>query len=322
MAQIRGPFILPRTSPQICGIPGEVALQSGGIWLFPSGDYLVTVGPNTLLQYFHPLKRCWVPVLLPSPSMVIPISCDGGNYRLYNASGSVTNVTIGAAGSGGTNGIGPVETSATLSFAAATLPGITAQGYAIVGGTVPAPTVVQPGQDFEVPPVICCDPPPDGGVQATFVCATNAAGGIASVTVVNPGAGYKSVPQFYIIPQAKFYQGAPRWPFDHPPYQPALVWPPHWPWPAPGLVAPQNVWPGTLYQPRIDAVRGALLQGNALTGSGTLTGVVVIYGGGNYSAAPAITFAATGLAGATATAVLSTAAAAVDTSTVQAVVQA
>jgi len=321
MAQIRGPFILPRTSPQICGIPGDVVLQSGGVYLFPSGDYLVIVGPNTQLQYFNPLKRCWVPVMLPMPSMLAAISCDGGNYRLFNASGSVVSATA-SGGSGGTNGIGPQQTGVTLTFAATTAPGITAEGFAIVGGTVPAPTVVQPGQDFEIPPVICCDPPPDGGIQASFVCALNATGGIASVTVVNPGAGYLSVPQFYIIPQPKFYQGAPRWPLDHLPWYPAEVWPPHFPWPARGLVAAANVWPGTIFQSRIDNIRGALLQGNALTGSGALTGAVIIYGGGNYSAAPAITVTSSTLTGGTATATLSTATAAVDTSIVQALVQA
>lgn len=321
MAQIRGPFILPRTSPQICGVPGEVVLQSGGLWLFPAGEYLVTCGPNTVVQYFNPLKRCWVPTSLPSPGLVQWVSADGGNYRLYNVSGTVISVTVGGAGSGGTNGIGPVETGTAIAFAAATPPGVTAEGYVIIGGTVPAPTVTLPGQDFLVPPVICCDPPPDGGLQATFVCELNTTGGIASVTQVDPGAGYTRVPQFYIVPQPLYYQGAPRWPGDYPPWMPFEAYPPRWPWPAPGLINVANAWPGTLFQPNLDNIKGALLTPNALTGTGTLTGVVVIYGGGNYAAAPAITFTSSTLTGGAATAVLAPGAPAVDTTIVQAMVQ-
>lgn len=321
MAQIRGPFILPRTSPQICGVPAAVVLQSGGLWMFPPGDYLVTCGPNTILQYFNPLLRSWVPTAEPVASMTRWMSADGGNYRLYNASGSVASVTVTGAGSGGTNGIGPVQTGTTLAFGATTPPGVTAQGYAIIGGTVPAPTVATPGQNFVVPPVVCCDPPPDGGIQATFVCTLNTTGGIASVAVVNPGAGYTRVPQFYVIPEPMFYQGAPRWPGDIPPSTQDQSYPPIWPWPAPGLVNIANVWPGTLFQPNINNTVGALLTGNALTGSGTLTGVVVIYGGGNYSAAPALTFTSSTLTGEATTAVLASATPLVDTSIVQAMVQ-
>ena len=71
------------------------------------------------------------------------------------------------------------------------------------------------------------------------------------------------------------------------------------PWPAPGTINPANVWPGTVYQPNIpvNASQGALIIGNPLTGSGTITGITVIYGGGGYAAAPAVTIAGGTLAG-------------------------
>jgi len=300
MTQARGPFPLPLTSPQICGVDPVVQLESGGIYVVPAGNYLLTTGPNTALQWFDPNATQWRPLF--AAQDYTDLTSDGANYRLLNMTGIVNSVAITAAGSTGTNGIGPVQTGTTVGFSASPngAPS-TAAGYAIVGGSVPAPTVVNGGSGFLVPPVICCDPPPPGGIQATFTVTLSAAGVITGVTQVNPGAGYTSIPQFYIIPQPMFYQGAPRWPGD------SVVQT----WPAPGLINQANVWPGTIFQPNIpvNTTQGALLTGNALTGSGTLTGLVVIYSGGFYATAspPTISFAGGTLTGMTATATVTTA---------------
>lgn len=305
MTQIRGVFPLPQTNPQIAGVDQVVCLGSGGVYVLPAGNFLVTTGPLTYLQWFDPLATQWRP---PQPHQSLGfINSDSTNYRLINASGTVDSITIGGAGSGGTNGIGPVQTGTTISFAASPT-GAQAAGYVIIGGSVPAPTLVLGGSGYVVPPIVCCDPPPVGGIQATFTATINAQGAISGVTLVNPGAGYTSVPQFYIIPQPKFYQGMPRWPGDPPP-------PP--PWPAPGTINPQNVWPGTVYQPNIDSTAGALIVGQPLTGSGTVTGITILYSGGGYAAAPAITFAGGPLTGATATAVLNAGTIGPDTSYLQ-----
>lgn len=302
MPQIRGVFPLPQTSPQIAGVDQVVCLPSGGIYVLPPGNFIVTTGPSTYLEYFDPLQTIWRPT---QPHQAFGyLSCDGSNYRLLNGSGIVSSVTITAAGSGGTNGIGPVETGTTISFAASPS-GAQAVGYVIVGGSVPAPQLVQGGSEFVVAPLVCCDPPPVGGIQATFTATISAAGVITAVTLVNPGAGYTSIPQFYIIPQPMFCQSVLRWPRDFPPQK----------WPAPGLINQANVWPGTIYQPNIpvNPSQGALIVGQPLTGSGTVTGINIIYNGAGYTgtATPAITFAGGPLTGAVATSQMSLSAPAV-----------
>jgi len=301
MAQIRGAFPFPPTSPQNMGAPGVVCLASGRTYNIPAGEYSIVPGPQTVLQWWDPLNQLWRSTQA-EQGVQTYISSDGTNYRLLNASGIVQGASITNAGSGGTNGIGPVQTGSTVSFGAPAsgLASDTAAGYVVVGGTVPAPTVTQAGSGFLIPPLIVCDPPPPGGVQATFVCTLTSGGGINTVTQVNAGAGYTSIPQFYIIPQFQNYNGAPRYPGDTAiPVQPGTNW-------APGLIHPNNLWNGSPYQGNLSSASGALLTGNALTGSGTLTAIIVTYQGGTYAGGsiPTITLAGTSLGAAAATAIM------------------
>ena len=297
MSRIGGFFPLPSGSPQNTQSPQILTLASGGIYYPPSGEYLVTTGSQTVIEWWDAPNAIWRNYA--GPNTWEQIACDGANFRLVNLSGVVVGANITNAGSGGTNGIGPIQTGSTVSFAAPAAGGVTAtaQGYVVVGGTVPAPTVTQGGSGFLVPPAIACDPPPPGGVQATFTSTISAAGVLTGVTQLNPGAGYTSIPQFYIIPEPMFYQGAIRYPGD----LPQTV-------PAPGLINPANVWTGSPYQPNIQTgTTGALLTGVALTGSGTLTAIVMTYFGNGYAGdtVPAVSFAGTSLGAAAATAIMS-----------------
>src|SRR6266853_1550478 len=297
MAQIRGVFQLPFTSPQNIGAPTVVTLPSGGVWYPPSGTYLITTGSQTIVQWWDPTDGIWRQYA--GPETLAQISTDGTNYRLVNNSGTCVGGSITNAGSGGTNGIGPNQTGSTVTFAAPAAGGVTAtaQGYVVVGGTVPAPTVTQGGSGFLVPPTIVCDPPPPGGVQATFTATISAAGVITGVTQLAPGAGYTSIPQFYIIPQPQFYQGAIRFPGD----TPQTV-------PAPGLINPANAWQGSPYQANlVTGTTGALLTGVALTGAGTLTAIVMTAFGGGYAgnSQATISFGGTSLGAAAATPIMS-----------------
>jgi hypothetical protein len=289
MAQMRGVFPLPLGGLQVAGSPEVVVLPSGGIYQVPAGEYLTTTGGQTVIQWWDPNGAIWRNYA--GPNTWEQISCDGTNFRLVNMSGVCVGANITNAGSGGTNGIGPNQTGATVSFAAPAAGGAlaTAQGYAIVGGSVPAPTVTQGGSGFVAPPLIACDPPPVGGIQATFTSTISAAGGITGIAQVNAGAGYAAIPQFYIVPQPQFYQGALRFPGDV-----------AQPFPAPGLINPANVWTGAQIQGNIQpGTTGALLTGNALTGSGTLTGIVMTAFGNGYAGntVPAVSFTGGGLAG-------------------------
>lgn len=301
MAQIRGVFPLPQSGPAIAGNPNAVCLPSGGIHYPFAGEYLLTTGGQTVLQWFNPNTNSWVD--LAGPETVQQISVDGTNYRLVNMSGVVVAANITNAGSGGVNGIGPVQTGSTVTFAAAG--GATAaQGYVVVGGSVPAPTVTNAGSGFTVPPVIACDPPPIGGVQATFTCTLTAGGGINTVTQQSAGAGYTSIPNFYIIPQQQFFPGGLRYPGDTPFPTPGNVIPPV----APGLINPANAWGGSPFAGNLaSGTIGAQLTGNALTGSGTLTAIVMTYYGQLYTGnnVPAISFGGQSLGAAAATAIMS-----------------
>jgi len=295
MSRLSGPGIqFPLTSPQINGAPGVVVLPTGGIYYIPQGNYLAQLGGQTVAQWFDPLNNLWR-TFSPSGDLM-QISSDGGNYRLINMSGVITGGSITNAGSGGVNGIGPTQTGSTLTFATPAAGGVTgtATGYVIVGGSVAAPTITQGGSGFLVPPMVVCDPPPQGGVQATAVATISAAGVITAVTMVNVGAGYTSAPQWYIVPAnfngylatADRAAGA---------------------FPAPGLIHPNNVWPGTVFQGNINSASGALLTPTALTGSGTATGIVMTYFGAGYTGASSatVTFGGTSIGAAAATAIFS-----------------
>jgi hypothetical protein len=312
MAQMRGLFPLPSSSPQNNGIPNALALPSGGVWYPPSGTYLITTGSQTIVEWYDPVGTIWRQYS--GPETLAQISCDGTNYRLVNNSGTCVGGNITNQGSGGTNGIGPVQTGSTVTFAAPAAGGVTAQaqGYVVVGGSVPAPTITQGGSGFLVPPIVCCDPPPPGGVQAIFTTTISAAGVITAVTPLqntgtgttstSSGAGYTSVPQFYIIPQWQFFPGALRFPGDVAgPTNPQNAYPP-------GLINPANAWNGSPYQGNlVTGTTGALLTGAALTGSNSLTAIVMTAFGGGYTgnSQATISFGGTSLGAVAATPIMS-----------------
>jgi hypothetical protein len=265
---------------------GTVTLASGCVYVLPSGVWFVRCGANIRIEDMDPISQQWLPIEGGALGGG-PVSADGCNVRIHNITGTVT-INLTAAGSGGTNGIGFAATGVAVAIAASPsgLPGSNATAYAVVGGSVAAPTVTQPGSGFVTPPLIMTDPPPPGGVQATAYATLTSGGGIASITMDNVGAGYTFSPTFYIIPMPAVYQGSPigggAAPID--------------PWPAPGIVHPNNLPQGSIYQPNQSAGLGALLTSNALTGSGTITALGLLNAGAGYvTTAPAVTI--TGIGG-------------------------
>ena len=285
MSRIGGQFPFPQQAP--ANGDGIVTLASGGIYTLPPGDWVVTLGDQTNLQWFDPSLLQWRG-LNDDTSNLNYISSDGCNYRLVNMSGVVAGAAITNAGSGGTNGIGFSATGVSVSFGAPSA-GTTATGFAIVGGSVQAPTVTQGGSGFLLPPLIMIDPPPVGGIQATAYATISAAGVVTGITMNQVGAGYTASPNFYVFPQNPFYSGSPVAGAN------ANAFPP------PGLVYPTNLPAGSLYQPNI-SLSGCQLTSNALTGSGTLTGIGILNYGGGYTGTtiPSVTIVGCGAAAATA----------------------
>ena len=285
--RIGGAFPFTTTEPQYGG--GIVALPSGGIYCPSAGNYLYTAGDVTVLQTFDPVGQQWRGFGQPNYGAQ-PLETDGYNWRFINLSGTITGALITNAGSGGTNGIGSTATGVTVAFGAPTAPGVTATAYPIVGGAVVAPTVAQAGTGFVVPPDVIIDPPPAGGTQATaYATLTAPGGGVASIVMVNPGAGYLVAPNFYLVPQNGVYVGATV----AGQYGPGSV-------PPPGQVNVASALPN--YTPAFTGSTGALLNAATLTGSGTLTGIGMLVYGSLYTGTtiPAVTITGCGAAAATA----------------------
>jgi hypothetical protein len=285
MAQLRGAFPFPFAQPAEGG--GVIALASGGVWYPPPGEWLCQVATNTTMEWWDPIAQFWRPQVSQS-NVVDYFSTDGYNYRLLNLTGIVTVASF-AAGSGGTNGIGTAGSGVLSIIASNTTGGAQATGYVIVGGSVAAPTITQAGSGFLVPPLVVIDPPPPGGIQATATCALTApltapltGSGIASITMANVGAGYPTTPNFYLIPQTAVYQGGPSGGSTFA----------AGPIPPPGLVFPSNAVPGN----QNTSPLGAQLTSIALTGSGTVTGVVIVNSGGGYTGTPTGTITGVGAA--------------------------
>jgi hypothetical protein len=273
-----------------------IPLKSGQQFYLPPGNFFISMGQASELQYFDPNNLCWRGIVTPDNCYTL-YNTDGFNYRIANQSGVVNGCKITNAGSGAVNGIGAAATGVTVSFGAAPSNGQAATAYPIVGGQIPTTiTITQAGSGFTVPPLILIDPPPPGGIQATAVC-TISAGAINAVTVTNQGAGYTSVPNVWVIPQYATYQGFGV---------PVNATPPVNTIP-PGIVAPVqgiNSYPPFLPffdYAAVSGTTGALLTAGALTGSGTLTGIVMQSYGGGYAGTtiPTITITGAGAAAAT-----------------------
>jgi hypothetical protein len=270
-----------------------VALPAGGVFYVPAGNYFVSPGGQTVMQYFDPVLLSWRNVDNPQGGMHTVISCDGYNYRLINMSGVVNAAVITNAGSGAVNGIGQAATGVAVSFGAAPANGQAAAAYAVVGGALSGIVITNGGSGFVVAPIIVIDAPPPGGVQATATC-TISGGVINAVTLVNPGAGYTAVPNVYVIPQYSTYVGigVPV----NPAGPPSIV--------PPGILNFQQppFFPGINWTQVQQSPSGAVLTAGALTGSGTVTAIVMTAYGAGYTGTtiPTITITGAGAAAATA----------------------
>jgi hypothetical protein len=280
-----------------------VTLGSGGYFYMPPGNFLVSPGGQTVMQWWDPVQSTWRN-LGPAPATGIPIQCDGYNWRMVNLSGVVIGGAITNAGSGGVNGIGPTQTSTTLGVGTPGGNGQVGEGYVIIGGSLPALSIAQAGSGFVVPPLILIDAPPLGGIQATAVSTITAAGVLNSVTLVNAGAGYTVLPNVYVVPQFLDFPGQPELPYTIPqsPTPVAPNFPPGQIAIGPGGTSFAGVIPQTFtqgLQAAFPSTSGALVNFGAgvLAGSGTLTGLIITNYGSAYTAVPALSFAGGTLAG-------------------------
>lgn len=169
----------------------EVQLAAGQSTLIPPGNFIVTPGPYSVIQFKDQITGIWR-AFSQSPNTTRQVLSDGVNYRLANLTGCAIGATITNVGSGYTSA--PTVTPSAGS----------SEWVAIVGGAInTSVTITTAGAGYDYAPTLIIEPPQNSqGVQATATC-TVSAGAINAVTVVNQGAGYATAPSITIVPDPR-----------------------------------------------------------------------------------------------------------------------
>jgi hypothetical protein len=198
----------PKTNPTAVT---PLTLTTGQTYVLPSGQWLVQLGPYTVVQTFDSVTQTWRIFQTPVNSDVIAISSDGSNWRLANISGTIVGAYVV---NGGTSavlplGIYPANTVTSGNYVVATTTagaqssqiGTAATFNVIVGGAISTTvTVTTAGVGYVRPPTLVFSPPPAGGVLATGYISALSSTGISTVVVTNQGAGYTAAPTVTVIP--------------------------------------------------------------------------------------------------------------------------
>jgi hypothetical protein len=251
-------------TPGLKGITtNALALSSGETWVIsPAGWYYVVLSKYHTIQQYDPITQTWRGVGSGNTgSMAEYFYSDGVNYRIVNQTGCPVGALLTNSGSG-------YVTAPTFAPNTGNSIWKAILGGAVGNGTVgAAPIITNGGLNYTYPPTVWVSPPPAGGIQATMTC-TISSGVVNTLTVVDQGAGYTSAPQIVFIND------------------------------------PREVNPATSYATGTN-VPAVITQGyNAaatcsLTGSGTVTGLLLLdHGQGNQSSIVTLT-ASSGAAAAT-----------------------
>ena len=175
-----------------------ITLGAGGVYSIPAGNYMVTAGAYTCLQFKDPVTGIWRTVGASPSNGPRIIQCDGGNYRLANLTGCPVGALITqTTGTVGTTGIGTTATAITVTPSSGSSTWVPIVGGAlsttcvtgVTGSTGVSGSTV--GAGYLYPPTVIISAPPPGGLQATAHCTvTGGALLAAQVTIDNQGAAY------------------------------------------------------------------------------------------------------------------------------------
>lgn len=164
----------------------EVILPAGQVYVVPSGTWMIGLGPYCFLQVLDPISQMW---RMTGAAKTTPIflNSDGNNYRVVNATGCPVGAVVTNAGTGYTSTPTVTASAGGSSW------------VAIVGGMISDTiTITSGGTNYTYAPTVVISPPPTGGVQATAYC-TISAGAVATVVVVDNGAGYRQAPTITFV---------------------------------------------------------------------------------------------------------------------------
>ena len=177
----------------------RICLAAGDTLPIPAGDWYISPGMYSVIQYLDPVTGIWAmgtaPGWMGSP---IFVKSDGFNYRLANLLGCPVSAAITAPGDGNW-----VQASTTVAVTG----GGGSTWKPIVGGQLATLSFVARGAGYGVAPLVFIPAPPPaannangvGGIQAAAY-AVIANGTVSGVTFTNPGAGYTSAPTVTILP--------------------------------------------------------------------------------------------------------------------------
>jgi hypothetical protein len=193
-------------APQDCS-SNRVPLAPGDVFVIPAGDWFINLGLYCIIQYLDPVTGIWTAGAGAAWTRgQVFVKGDGFNARVANLTGCVYSASVVV---GGTNYVQATTTITAIgSFsngAAPTLVPIVGGALALTGTfTIDVPTK---GAGYGVPPLIMIPPPPPsyanangvGGIPAQAVAVLGSGGSISSISVINPGAGYPSVPTIAVV---------------------------------------------------------------------------------------------------------------------------
>lgn len=165
----------------------KVTLNAGDAIAIPAGEWLITLGAVSVLQYLDPVTGVWAG-LAADRGQPQYIRADGFTTRIAN----LTGCPVAAVVTGGGSGYVQATTSVTASAGGSTW-------APIVGGQVSVVSVGAAGSGYTMAPIVLLPAPPQGGIPATAY-ATISAGTVSGVTLSNVGAGYPSAPAAVILP--------------------------------------------------------------------------------------------------------------------------
>lgn len=191
-------YVLPAGQAQVSsggfGSTTQNPASSGFTGFTLSGQYIVNLGPFTVLQEYDANLQAWRSVTV-LPGSPVTISADGANFRLANTTGVAVGALVTAGGTGLTNGFNTV--TVTQSAGGGTW-------NTLVGGTVnPTLQIVAGGTLYTQRPMVICNPPSNQGSTPYILPQAVAAitgGVISTVTVTNGGAGLVANPSWTVIP--------------------------------------------------------------------------------------------------------------------------
>ena len=177
----------------------RICLAAGDALPIPAGDWYISTGMYSVIQYLDPVTGVWAmgssPGWLGSP---IFVKSDGFNLRIANLLACPVSAAVTAPGNGSY-----VQASTTI----AVVGGGGSTWKPIVGGQLATLTISNAGAGYGVAPLVFIPAPPPasnnangvGGIQAAAY-AVIASGTVSGITFTNPGAGYTSAPTVTILP--------------------------------------------------------------------------------------------------------------------------